>query len=414
LHDQYKTRRAEGESDGKKLRDLFSEVFHPDEVGILAETIFHHLPAMKNEYWFIVEEKKTGTLVSAFALIPWKWELEGIELEVAEMGIVGTLEKHRGRGLMRDLNREFDKTLEEDGFDLVVIQGIPGFYDQFGFSYSIPLENHINVPFHGIPEKKEEDGYAFHLAGIKDIPLLMREDEAYRNRFSLSSIRDEAQWNYMLTESLKTEYGSEYWIFDHEKKGEAGYFRIPKQGFGTGLIVSEASENTTFDGLNSLLAFCKQKAEERDKPYIRLNLHNDSNVGKMAISMGSKPGTPYGWQVKFPDVARFLMKMKPVFEKRIQSSGFDRFSGAFVLDFYKSSVVLHWKEGVLEAVTSGREESPHTLSINADLFPALCLGHRTWQEIRHCRPDIFPNSKSSALLTDVLFPSTMSWIYEQY
>jgi hypothetical protein len=77
MDDQYKIRRAEAESDGKKLRDLFSEVFHPDEVGILAETIFHHLPAMKNKYWFIVEEKKTGALVSAFALIPWKWESWG-------------------------------------------------------------------------------------------------------------------------------------------------------------------------------------------------------------------------------------------------------------------------------------------------------------------------------------------------
>ena len=326
MNNKYTIRRAESSSDGKRLHTLFSEVFHPEEVGILAETMFHHLPGMENKYWFIAEEKKTGSIVSAFALIPWIWELEGIRFKVAEMGIVGTLKEHRGQGLMRILNREFDKTLEEERFDLAVIQGIPGFYHQFGYSYSIPLENHINLPLHVIPEKQEQDVHTFRLACEKDIPYLMQEDESYRTYFSLSSFRDEAHWKYLLTESLKTEYGSEYWILEHKENTETFYCRIPGHGFGTGLIVSEISENITFDALSSLFSFCKQKAIERKKPYIRLNLHNDSIAGRMAISMGTKQGTPYAWQIKFPDTVRFLTTITPILEQRMQESCFKHFS----------------------------------------------------------------------------------------
>ena len=414
MNNKYTIRRAESANDGQKLHALFSEVFHPEEVGILAETMFYHLPGMQKKYWFIAEEQETGRIVSAFALIPWTWEMEGIKCKVAEMGIVGTLEEHRGQGLMRLLNQEFDKTLEEESYDLAVIQGIPGFYQQFGYSYAVPLENHINLPLHVIPSKRQQDGYTFRLAGEEDIPYLMKDDASYRASLSLSSFRDEAHWRYLLNESQKTEYGSEFWIMEHKETAERYYCRIPGQGFGTGLIVSEISEDITFDALSSLFSFCKQQAEEKQKPIIRLNLPNDSVAGRAAISMGAKEGTPYAWQIKIPDAARFLTTIAPVLARRIQASCFRRFSGAFRLDFFKTTIDLLWKDGRLESVTAGAGESQYTFSLNAELFPALCLGHRTWQELRTIRPDIFPNSEGSALFVETLFPSGRSWIHEQY
>ena len=98
-------RRANSSGDSKKLHKLFTEVFYPEDVGTLASTMFEHLPGMENKYWFVAEARETGNIVSAFALIPWVWALEGIKLKVAEMGIVGTLEAYRGQGLMRILNK---------------------------------------------------------------------------------------------------------------------------------------------------------------------------------------------------------------------------------------------------------------------------------------------------------------------
>jgi predicted N-acetyltransferase YhbS len=410
---RYRFRRAESSGDAKRLHTLFSDVFHPEDVGTLAETMFHHLPRMKLTYWFIAEETTTAEIVSAFALIPWTWAMEGAPLRVAEMGIVGTQAKHRGHGLMRRLIEEFEKTLDAEQFDLAVIQGIPGFYHRFGYYYALPLENHINLPLHIIPEAPEKDAYAFRRAGVVDIPFLLREDHSYRDHFSIATVRDDENWRYLLTDNLDTEYGSDFWIMDHQGSPHV-YCRIPKQGFGSGLILSEVSEHITYEALRHLLVFCKQLAEARKKPYIRLNLHPASTAGKMAVSMGAEQGKTYAWQIKIPKVIRLLKAMRPVLEKRVAASSFQRFSGTLRLNFYTTQVDLQWVEGRLNNVVPGEGDCADTFSINADLFPALCLGHRTWREIRYIRPDISPSTGKSRLLIETLFPSRASWIYEQY
>ena len=412
MKNEMKIRRANAPQDAEKLREFFDEVFHPEKVGVLAENFFDHLPGMEQKYWFIAEDEAKGQIAAAFALIPWVWEFEGTKLKVAEMGIVGTQAEYRGRGLQRILNEAFDQTLVVEGFDLAKIQGIPGFYNQFGYVYAIPLENHINLPLHLIPEK--DDAYAFRLAEIDDIPFLMQEDDAYRARYSFSAFRDAAHWEYMLTEGLKTEYGSEYWIVEHRERAEKFYCRVPAEGFGSGLIVSEISEGISAVALRALFAFCKEKALEREKPYIRLNLHNESIAGRMAIALGAKEGTPWGWQIKFPDVARFLTSIKPILEKRISASPFRNHTGIFRLDFYKSGLDLVWEKGALKSVRKADGEAEHSFAISSELFPVLALGHRSWQELRHIRPDLFPGSESSALFVETLFSKTASWIHEQY
>ena len=411
---KYHTRRAESSNDAKRLHALFSDVFHPEDVGTLAETIFHHLPRMKLKYWFLAEETTTAQIVSAFALIPWIWELEGVKLHVAEMGIVGTQQQHRGQGLMRTLNKEFDSTLEAEQFDLAVIQGIPGFYHRFGYHYAIPLENHINLPLHLVSKKQEPSTYIFRPASLEDIPYLLQEDHTYRKAFSLSVFRDAASWTYLLTESMNTEYGSEFWILEDQHETPRYYCRIPKQGFGIGLILSEISENITYDAFHELLQFCTTLAIERKKPYIRFNLHNHATASRFALSMGAHREKGYAWQIKIPDTIRFLTTMKSLLEKRIRNSVFNNFCGTLRLNFFTKNVDLCWINGSLTAIVPGKGECVDTFSINPDLFPALVLGYRTWQEIRHLRKDIFPSSDRSRLMIETLFPSRRSWIYEQY
>lgn len=426
MHSMYRIRRAESPDDARKLHHHFDKIFLPEEVGAFAETIFLHLPGMKNERWFIAVEEDSGEIAAAFALIPWTWEMAGTKLKVAEMGIVGTGEAHRNKGLMRLLSREFDATLEEEGFDLAVVQGIPGFYRRFGYHYSIPLEPHIDISLHQVPDLADDDSYDFRLAETGDIPFILEEDERYRRSNFLSVFRDEAKWKYLLTFSSRTECGSEFWIMEGRETEEKYYFRIPRQGFGAGLIVSEISESISDDGLVSLLAFCKKKCAERNKPYIRLNLAIGSIAAKTAISFGASRGRPYAWQIKIPEKMRFLEKIAPILEARLKESSLASFSGILRLDFYREQIDLIWSQGRLESVTSGgEEECSKTLFLSEDLFSALVLGHRTWRELQRVRPDIFPAmlyvgsgtdgaSDKTIRLIDVLFPAERSWIYEQY
>jgi len=422
----YLIRRAINDSDDLQLKSLYAGVFLTEDVGGLAEILYHHYPGMKKEYWCIAEDPSSSAAVSALALIPWTWEMDGIRLKTAEMGMVGTHEEHRGRGLQKLLNREFDQILQEEQFDLAVIQGIPGFYHKFGYHYSVALENHINVPFQVIPDFGYNKSYSFRLAGKKDIPFLMREDKKYRNSYLLSSLRTEEHWEYIFSQGPKTDCASEFWIMQHKATQERHYFRIVFKGFGTGLIVSEVSEDMPEQAVIGALNFCRQKASELKKSYIRLNIHSKTGVAQKVFSMGVSDCKSYAWQIKIPDKIRFLAKLKPILEERISSSEFSNFTGKIRLNLYSECIDMHWSGGRLESVSeSSNAECRYTLCISNDLFPALVLGHRSWEELQYIRPDtapellyLLPTKESLAdrtgALAGALFPKAPSWIYWEY
>ena len=80
---------------------------------------------------------------------------------------------------------------------------------------------------------------------------------------------------------------------------------------------------------------------------------------------------------------------------------------------YRRKVDLVWNEGSLVGVRPGGDECDAGFAVPEDLFPPLCLGHRTWRELRHLRPDVMVGGEG-ALLVEALFPPRVSWIHEQY
>ena len=419
-------RRATNNSDRNNIINLLYRVFAPQRVDELADVFFQHFPGLENKNWFVAENTDTKEIVSVFVLIPWTWEMNGIELKVAEKGLVGTDEKYRNRGIMKSLSRTLDDELLRGGYDLAVIQGIPGFYHRLGYHYAVPLANHINLPLHVIPDVCPDSLFDFRIAGDKDIPFLMKADDLYRAGRFISAKRSERSWRYIIRESRETECGSDIVIMTRKKSSEAYYFRAPFHGFGNGLILSEASENMTSEALAAMFVYVRNEAVKKGKPYIRLDLPCDSPAAVTALSAGALEEPSYAWQVKIPDKVRLLEKMKPVFEKRMAESCFRTFSGRLCFDFYTEQVTLSWANGkLIGARREGCQEAEAVFHIASDLFPSLCLGHRTWRELRHNRPDIFPsdlyirmNPKRSAdpsgMLFDVLFPAERSWCYLNY
>ena len=217
MDNTYIIRRIESPGEAKQLEDFFNEIFHPEKVGDFANALLRHFPGMKNENWYVACEKAAGQIVSAFALIPWTWEFEGVTLKVGEMGIVGTQKDHRKKGLMNRLEAEFSTTLEQEKYDLSVIQGIPGFYHRYGYYYAVPLENHINLPLYLVRDTEEEEPYTFRPGETKDIPYFLDQDRLYRSVYSLGCVRSELCWEYLLIKSKETIYGSEIWIMEQEK-----------------------------------------------------------------------------------------------------------------------------------------------------------------------------------------------------
>ena len=414
MNDDYSLRRAETGSDGSRLREFYRSVFDEEDVGQLAKVMLEHLPGLKPDNWFIIESAQLNEIAAALALIPWRLNFCGVELKTAEMGIVGTAKDHRNHGLQRRLNDAFDGDLESDKYDIAMIQGIPGFYYQFGYQYAVPLENHINVPLHAIG--KSAMTCDIRKARIDEITCLAESDEAYRDAFDISTIRSNDDWKYLLTDSAKTSYGSDFYVIE-SASGQRSYMRIPAEGFGSGLIVSEMSEGILYDEFLSAMAFCRERAETEKKPYIRLNVHNESTAAKMAYTLGVAPGESYSLQIKIPDRVRFLNTIRPVLDRRLKNSFMRNFSGVFEVNLYKQRIYMTIDSGEVTSITKTDEAADgkvdYSCRIRDVYFEAIVLGHRSIDEIRHVSPDTGCGGASKAL-TEILFPRMKSWIHERY
>ncbi|MEO8609085.1 MAG: GNAT family N-acetyltransferase [Chloroflexota bacterium] len=219
----------------------FNGIIHgPDVVDMTRALILRH-PAARPDYWLYIEDQSTGQIVASLGLIPWEWRYEDVTIKSGEMGIVGTLESYRNRGLIRALDARFKELLREGQFDLSHIQGIPYFYRQFGYEYAIPLEASWQLELQNIPAAPSESPYQFRLATVDDIPVLMRlYDEEVRG-LDISTIRDADIWRCIFGHVADSALASEIWMLLDADSQLIGYWRIAQHGFGGGLIVSESS-----------------------------------------------------------------------------------------------------------------------------------------------------------------------------
>jgi hypothetical protein len=361
--------------------------------------------------WLFVEEQPGGRVVAALCLLPWRLRYCGVELRAAEMGVVGTLEEYRGRGLQRALNARFDALLRAGGFDLSHIQGIPYFYRQFGYEYAMPLEAWWRLEHHMLPAEPLA-GYACRPASAADTPMLVRFYDEAAVALDVAAVRDETAWRYLLGPALETETAAETWIVSDAASGAAGYFRVAHHGFGEGLIVSEGSSMPAVVALAALHTIGRL-ARERGKPFVRLNLPRHHPLVVAGRALGAYGGHAYAWQVRLPDPAALLQKLAPVFERRLEASTFAGHTKEFVISLYRESLVLRFDAGHLVHVGHEPPGRAADLRLPPPLLAPLLLGHRTLAEISHMYPDATADAAGRPLV-EVLFPPLRAWLYQQY
>ena len=93
-------RTAASERDVERAAELNGTI-HGPEVAAMTLGIFLHHPSTHWEDLIFVEDEATRQVVSSLCLIPWTWRYEDATIPSGEMGIVGTLEEYRRRGLVR-------------------------------------------------------------------------------------------------------------------------------------------------------------------------------------------------------------------------------------------------------------------------------------------------------------------------
>jgi len=409
LHNGFILRSVANQDDVERLI-RFNDFIHGNGVDTMVRELIMKHPHTTPEDWFFIE--KEGKIISSLCLISWTWQFCGTPLKVGEMGVVGTLPDYRGQGLVRELAKHHLNLLNEGGYHLSNIQGIPYFYRQFGYEYALPLEGGWRLDLHLIPDDMPA-GFTFRLANNQDMPTLMRlYDEAMCN-LDISARRDELVWDYLLGASVHTGNGGDTWCICDEHNHIVGYCRVEHYGFGDGLNVNECS-NLSYQAGIALIAQFKKWALERNKPFIKIHIPQNHILTRLCQSYGGRDNGRYAWQIMIPDVHRLLNALKPVFEARIANSPFATLTRTFVLNLYRRAFALVFEKGVLIEVKSlGYYEGDSDLSLPPDAFTQLVMGHRNRDELRTIFPDL-SCSGATQLLVDMLFPHMNGFIYTIY
>jgi hypothetical protein len=168
---EFVVRAATGPEDVERVAAL-SGAIHGPGVAELTRALFLRHPNVELADLFFVEHVPSQQIVSTLCLIPWVLCIEGVGVRAGEMGIVGTLEPYRKRGLVRAQVKRFNRRLNERGCLVSHIQGIPYFYRQFGYEYALPLEGGLRLEMCDIPAE-EAQTYRRRTGGVP---------QAYRRR----------------------------------------------------------------------------------------------------------------------------------------------------------------------------------------------------------------------------------------
>jgi len=414
LGDGLTLRSVANETDVERLAAFNAHIHGASVEGMIRNMIVHH-PHTRPEHWLFIDDE-AGRVLSSVCLIPWTLRYGSATLRAGELGIVGTLPdyRHGRRSLVAVLVERFNELLDEGEYDLSHIEGIPYYYRRYGYDYALPLEPHLNLELRHVPAapEGEADAFTIRLAGESDVPALNAlYDEAARG-LDLSVARDEATWRYLLAYTADTAMEADTWVITGADGQLIGYWRVFTEGFGEGLIVSEASE-LPHRAAQAALRHLKTLAEQRGKPYIRLAMAANASLARTAQAWGAREASVYEWQIRIVNVPRFLMRIAPVLAKRLASSPFAGLTETVLLNLYREAYALRFEDGALRSVEGVGFTEEGAIKLPPTLLPKLVLGWKDRHALRAAYPDVRVWGQAGYLL-DVLFPPMRSFLYTIY
>jgi len=389
-------------------------------------------PTFHPDDFTLVEDTKTGKIVSTLNLIEQTWSYEGIEFGVGRPELVGTLEEYRRRGLVRKQFEVIHKWSAERGHKLQAITGIPWYYRQFGYEMTVDLNGARRSYLPNIPKLKEgqEEPFSIRPAEEKDLKFV---EDLYNNnekRYLLSCKRDQASWEYELKgRNLKSTPAFTINIIENPEKERVGYLIHPSEVWGSSLFIFRYE---IVEGLSWL----------KVTPSVMRHLQK---TGEAYVDQESKPGKekklegfvfdlgtehpmyhvysdrmpnidhPYAWYIRVVDVPDFLRLISPVLEERLARSYLVGHSGELSLNFYTDGVKMVFEDGKIKSIEPWEKPERAEASVNfPDLtFFHLLFGYWDYDEIAPHFADLYASDRKegSRVLLRALFPKKTSNIF---
>jgi predicted acetyltransferase len=306
---------------------------------------------------------------------------------------------------------EFHNDVEKQGYDLAVIEGIPYFYRQFGYEYSIPLLEETRIRLDQIPKYETQINIRRFIE--KDVPLAIDLLERAQSKFHVRSVRNKTVWMVQHKTSIASD-PEPFEAYTAEERGRlVAYFRIRKMPKEKELLLTEISEVDQVTA-EAILNFLKDYGIRENLETLSANISYEEPFSKFLVCLGGFRRVPtYAWQIRITDYAGIFRKLKHLLEKRLSNSPYHSLTEILNFNFRMLTIRVTVKKGRINDIQEIQTSERSPIGLNPLAFIQLLTGYKSREELEATYPDV-RIALSHRYLIDVLFPKLPSYIHSAY
>jgi predicted acetyltransferase len=383
----------------------FNHAVHQEEsLKKYVNRLFLEHPQKDEIYWIYIEENDSNKMVSSIILAPLEWDFDGTLIPICEMDLVGTLTEYRNRGLMGILNELYEVIMEQKGYKLSVIRGIPYYYRRFGYEFALNLDERIVLNKNQI-QSKEMKKVSIRKATRQDLDFIKSIYNKQNEKFFITNVYNQNNFYHkFMNDDFDENFLSTYLIEINGKLTSFFSVGMSYDSVGYSLVVPEVNEECML----KIVQFVNTLNKEKDQIVFQVN--SDTKFSQYICSLGGKKNLGYGWQIRIPNIKKFLHAISPILEQRIERSSYKGLTQDVVISDYREIFTLIFKNGKIEDIEVKKGYPfPGSCDVqipNSSLIKLL-LSDRTFEEIKYIVRDSILKPESEKLIK-ILFPKKPS------
>ena len=385
-------------------------------------------PSFTGQDMTLVEDPKTGQILSAQHFSTHTWTYGGVPIRIGEVEHVSTHESARRQGLVRLQFEVMHQWAHERELVATVVNGIPWYYTQFGYELAREKWSGPTAPRSLCPSLKndEPERYRLRPATPGDMGLMARAYEHGQESVLIGYKRTLDHWMFEFRRSDENPWRRDIRIVEDVDGNGVGFISVVPDDRGSSSRWVDAFE--VLDGvpwalvtpavIRSLLG-AHDGTPEETRESVRFGWLGSEHpcVVHSPELFYDDPTTLHGaWYIRIPDMVAFLRQVTPALEARLLESPWRNYIGSITVSLYKrGGLEIALDRGAI----SIRPWQPVGLfdgdaRFADQILEQLVLGYRSFEELRRFFVYRTAASPLARSLLGTLFPSQRSFIWPTY
>jgi len=402
--------------DAGALAAFHVEMFGDDHREWTLDLFTGQHPTASPDHIFLISTPD-GVIASSAMLIPQRWRYGGVEIGVGQVEAVATRPDYRRQGLVRHLMAAVHARAVDRGLPVQVIDGIPWFYQRFGYTYALDQWVGRRAARSDLARVEAPGSWTVRPATEADLPRIATI--ASRDRGLVDCARDKAHWRYELTGRRQGSF-ARYAIEVVEHAGAvAGVLARSRESVDPwmGLLHCELAPGMPWvDAGPAILRHCHDQGAEWKPPFTGLY----AGLGQVHPLYAACPDVlarPYdwaSWYVRVPDLVGLLRRLVPVLNRRLAGSIVDGWTGEVTVNCDTEGIRLDVNKGriiALKAMNDRNNVDNAGIILPRSQFMQLMFGYRDLDTLIASSPDCGSHDRRSHAVLKACFPREPSAVW---